>query len=59
MCPKCGKNPLWWETSRHYGPRVYCVCGYSRELGGPKQDKLNLARIVMDSAFRTIDNKDV
>ncbi len=31
-CPKCRRNPLFLETSGVWGDRLYCLCGYSRDL---------------------------
>ena len=55
-CPKCKNNPLFFETTRKWGPRVYCLCGYSKELGGPVDtDALKLARVVLGSVDRNLD----
>lgn len=32
LCPKCRRNPLFLEAADPWGARVYCVCGYSRDL---------------------------
>ena len=58
-CPKCRKNPLFFETTRKWGPRVYCLCGYSKELGGMVDtDELKLARVILGSIDRNLDKLD-
>jgi hypothetical protein len=56
QCPKCGKNNLRWETSRGLGPRLWCFCGYSKELGGQGGiDKMKWAQALLKSIDRNID----
>ena len=56
-CPKCARNPLFWETSRREGPRLFCICGYSKELGGVSKYDADAAHIkaLMKSIDRNID----
>lgn len=56
-CPKCKRNPLFWETTRRWGPRLFCICGYSRELGGvSKQDAQTMQlRALLRSIDRNIE----
>lgn len=54
-CPRC-PNPLFFETTRKWGPRLYCLCGYSKELGGPiDSDEIRIAKVLLGSIDRNIE----
>ena len=56
-CPKCKRNPVFWETSRRWGPRLFCICGWSKELGGVVKrdaDEIHL-KALLKSIDRNID----
>jgi hypothetical protein len=55
-CPKC-KSPLFFETTRRWGPRLWCLCGFSQELGGtrPDSDEIKLAKVLLGSIDRNLD----
>ena len=57
ICPKCNKNPLFWETSRRWGPRLFCICGYSKELGGVSKREADDIQVkaLIKSIDRNID----
>jgi len=57
-CPKCNRGPLFFETTRKWGPRLWCLCGYSKELGGPPDsDELNIAKALLGSIDRNLDRR--
>ena len=54
-CPKCRNNLLFFETTRKWGPRLWCLCGYSKELGGPlDSDEMRIAKALLASIDRNI-----
>ncbi len=55
-CPKCG-GVVFWETSRRWGPRLFCICGYSKELGGVSKRDADDAHLkaLIKSIDRNID----
>ena len=55
-CPKCGNGNLFFETTRRWGPRLWCLCGFSKELGGPvDSDEIKLAKVLLGSIDRNLD----
>ncbi|KKM04690.1 hypothetical protein LCGC14_1761750 [marine sediment metagenome] len=54
-CPKCRTGSLFFETTRKWGPRLWCLCGYSKELGGPAEsDEMRIAKALLGSIDRSI-----
>ena len=55
-CPKCTSGLLFFETTRKWGPRLWCLCGYSRELGGSADsDEIKVAKVLLGSIDRNLD----
>ena len=44
---------MFFETSRQWGPRLYCICGYSKELGGV--NKREADEIQLKALLNSID----